>query len=225
MKSELKSISYTLKDLKDTSEMRLSSVENRLSELEKTIPETVRSEVMKAQGSISETLNERLAEPVDKIVEHRIREVDKMKNRANILILIKLKALDSELASERKEHDINKLKELFRAICPDKGELELKTCFRLNKKGKPRAEKPPLKAVLQSKAQRRHLLMSAKDISSLADESLKDIIVVRDLTVKQRQAAKRVQAERKETTEQGGNVQIRFGEVVPASSADQCFQA
>ena len=70
MKSELKSISYTLKDLKDTSEMRLSSVENRLSELEKTIPETVRSEVEKAQGSISETLNERLAEPVDKIVEH-----------------------------------------------------------------------------------------------------------------------------------------------------------
>ena len=67
--------------------------------------------------------------------------------------------------------------------------------------------------------------MSAKDISSLADESLKDTIVVRDLTVKQRQAAKRVQAERKETTEQGENVQIRFGEVVPASSHDQSFQA
>ncbi|KAL4219414.1 hypothetical protein ACF0H5_021994 [Mactra antiquata] len=65
-KSDLRSISCTLSDLKSSCDSRLTQVENRLTNLETTMKDTVRSE--------TETMKSELAESVNQIVETRLKK-------------------------------------------------------------------------------------------------------------------------------------------------------
>lgn len=133
-----------------------------------------------------------IAETVEDIVNKRVRELEDRKNRALNVVIFELKTSESALASERKAYDIDILKKLFAALCPEAGELEMKTCFRLTNRKKTTEPKgpAPLKVILASKEQRRLLLQNSKNIASLSDVSLKGLIIARDLTAEQRSAQK-----------------------------------
>jgi len=112
----------------------------------------------------------------------------------------------------RKQHDIELITKLFSGICPLKGDLEIRTCFRLKNKEKPSAT-PPLKVVMSLKDQRRAMLVNSKNIVDLDDEVLKKLVVARDLTKGQRVAQKAIYEEKQKRQASGEEVDVRFGEV------------
>ena len=129
-KSDLKSISAALVDLKTTSESRLTRVEDRLTNLEDSVKDTVKTEVDSTKTEVVESVKAVLAGAIDSIVEARVREIEERKNRATNVIIFKLKTSEASEPLARKKHDIDMMKELYALACPEKGELEIKTCFR-----------------------------------------------------------------------------------------------
>ena len=218
MKADLKNISAALVDLKTTSETRLTRVEDRLANLEDSVKDTVKAEVDCAKTEIVDSVKSELACAIEDIVEKRVKEIEDRKNRSANLIIFKLKMSDDPEPLTRKSHDIDTVKKLYSLICPEKGELEIRTCFRLGKQKNPDGDPPPLKVILNSKEQRRNLLLASKNITGLSDEMLKVVIVVRDLTVEQRKGNKAVESERRQRSRNGENVTIRHGQVVERSS-------
>lgn len=63
-----------------------------------------------------------------------------------------MKQSDSHSAQERKEHDLKMVQHFFKALVPDGGDINIKTCFRLiNKKNKDDQSVKPLKVILNSR--------------------------------------------------------------------------
>ena len=118
-KSDLKGISSTLQELKSTSEARLIRVEDRLSSLEKSMKDTVVEEVEKVRSSLSTTLSGNIAKQVNELVESRVKEIEDRKNRAQNIVIFKLALCESSDKLERKEYDMQVVKDLFSSICPD----------------------------------------------------------------------------------------------------------
>lgn len=215
-KADLKGIHKTLLEMKHDNDTRLKKVEDKLEVLSGSIKTTVREEVDKVKEGISDSITENIASKVKEIVQAQVKEIDERKNRSNNIIIFKLPLCTAKEPKARKEHDTAQLKTLFSNLCPDQGELEIKTCFRLFNK-KTQAEKagtPPLKVVLQSKEQRRNLLLQSKNIPDITDEDLKSCIIARDLTQEQRKESAALQKEKKDRTERGESVVIRNGAVV-----------
>lgn len=218
MKSDLKTININILELKNTSEKRLTQVENRLDNLEGNIQDTVRKEVVSSRDELVETVKSDIAETVEKLVNARVKEIDDIKNRANNLVLFHVDLSTADSPMERKQHDIDIVKSLYSNLFPSKEELNLVTCFRMGKKNAP---KRPLKVICARKAQRRDLLLESSKIKSLSDEKLKKIVISKDLTVAQQKANKKLQAEKKARQEQGDSVIIRGGEVVAAPVSEE----
>ncbi|KAH3786460.1 hypothetical protein DPMN_164567 [Dreissena polymorpha] len=117
------------------------------------------------------------------------------------------------------------VQKLYTSLCPGKGNLNAKACFRVVKTDQPRGEAPPLKVCTApgSKEQRRKLLLNSKEIKNFNDD-LKEAIVVCDLTIEQRKANKNTYKEKKKREVDGKDVEERFGEVVTFSSPNHSFQ-
>lgn len=212
-KADLKGIQKTLLELKKDNDARLKHVEQGLSSLTTTMTETVIEEVNKVKDSISDSVTNSIAKKVNEIVETKMKEIENRKNRSSNLIIFKLPLCTEKDAILRKQYDERQLKILFNALCPDQEELQIKTCFRLFNKKSP-SDSPPLKAVLISKDQRRNLLLQSKNIPNLDDSTLKNLIIVRDLTQEQRKEAKDLQSEKNRRVDNGETVTIRHGQVV-----------
>ena len=219
-KSDLKGISSTLQELKSTSEARLIRVEDRLSSLETSMKDTVVEEVEKVRSSLSTTLSGNIAKQVNDLVESRVKEIEDRKNRAQNIVIFKLALCESSDKLERKEYDMQVVKDLFSSICPDQGDLQVKACFRLFNKDKPTSA-APLKVVMGSKEQRRNMLLNSKNISDLHDSILSKLIIVRDLTASQRKETKAINDEKKRRIDNGENIALRNGEIIelPVSQA------
>ena len=202
-----------LVDLKSSSDSRLATVEDKLSNLEDTMKDTVRQEVEGATSNIASSLKADLAKTVEKLVESRLKELEDRKNRNRNLIVFNLGLSKSDQPQTRKQHDLEQIKGLYTSVTTDTKELEIKALFRLTHKDKV-TSCPPLKIVLALKEQRRLFLTNSKKISDLEDEDLSKVIIARDLTIDQRKTNKKIREEKDKRTKEGEDVEERFGEVI-----------
>ena len=224
LKGDLKSIHKTLLDLKHDNDTRLNKVESTLADFSENMKSKVSEEVEKVKASISKSVAEDIATTVKEIVQTQLKEIEERKNRSTNLIIFNIPLSTAKDPKERNDSDVSILNDLFKALCPDKGDLQIRTCFRLinRKKRKQNATEaetattPPLKAILNSKEQRRHMLLNSKNISDLSDSALKELIVVRDLTHEQRKETSALQQEKRDRVAAGENVVIRNRKVVTA---------
>lgn len=106
-KSDLKSISATLTELKESSDSRLAKVEDRLSSLETKVKETVRQEVKNVTGNVSDSLRDNLAATVEDIVHNKMKELVDSKNRSQNIVIFKMKCSDSPQATKREQHNVD----------------------------------------------------------------------------------------------------------------------
>jgi len=211
-----KTLNNNILDLKKSNEERLSSVENKIHNLESTVKETVKKEVDCAKEEINKVVQKNLAETVSKLVDARLKEAEDQRIRGQNLIFFKVPMLNDKDSSVRKTHDQTIIKDLYKQLFPDDDDFMISTCYRLGKP-KPDDDKDkdiPLKVVCASKGQRRKLLLNSKLIKDLDDENIKKVIVVRDLTVEQREANKKVREEKAAREANGENVRERHGQCV-----------
>jgi len=202
--TDMKTINTNVLELKKSNEERLNRVEDKITNLEKSVKDTVRKEVEVVREELTNSVQNNLAETVSNLVDTRLKEMDDRRNRASNLIFFNVPSLDDPSPLVRKEHDINLIKKVYNEIFPEESFL-VTTCFRLGKKKPEDTKEPPLKVVCDAKAQRRRLLQTSKSISDNSDADLKKVIVTRDLTVEQREANKRLRNEKAPRQENGGD--------------------
>lgn len=89
MKLDLKSISSSIVELKNSNEMCLASVEDRLLQLESSVRDTVKSEMNSAKNEIAESVKKEIAETVESMVERRMEELEDRKNRSPNVVMFK----------------------------------------------------------------------------------------------------------------------------------------
>ena len=193
--SDMKTINTNVLELKKSNEERLNRMEDKISNLEKSVKDTVRQEVEVVRDELSNSVQKNLSETVSKLVDTRLKEMEDRKNRASNMIFFNVPSLEDPTPTVRKEHDIFMIKQLFNEIFPEETFL-VTTCFRLGKKKPEDTKEPPLKVICDSKAQRRRLLQNAKSILDNKDENLKKVIVSRDLTVEQRAVSKQLRSDK-----------------------------
>jgi len=75
--------------------------------------------------------------------------------------------------------------------------------------------------VLKLKEQRHQLLLGSKNISGLEDETLKSIVISRDLTQEQRKDHADLMREKEEREKNGETLVVRNGKLVTARPRDQ----
>jgi len=224
-KADLKGIHKTLLEMKKDNDSRLKSVEDGLANIAASVKSTVREEVDKVKDTITESVKDNIATQVKAIVNAQYKEMKERENRANNIVIFNLNMSSSKVPQERKEHDISIIRKLFAALCPDQDDLEIKACFRLLNRKKQKADDakktPPIKLALRLKEQRRQFLLNSKNISTLEDDTLKGLIIARDLTIEQRQDYADLMKEKETREKNGEKLEVRNGKLVPARSRSQ----
>lgn len=116
------------------------------------------------------------------MVDHRNRELEDRKRREMNITLFNLIEHDSDTGPENKRADELDVRIISASLVLDN--LSITTSYRLGRRedGKTR----PLRVILDSKAQRKHLLENAKHIPKKTPENLQRVIIAKDLTPEQR---------------------------------------
>lgn len=219
--SSLKSINSNLLELKKSNDERLTRVESKISNLETTMKDTVRSEVDSAKEELNQVVQNNLAETVSNLVDSRLKEMENRKTRAQNLVFFHVPLSDASNPRERKEHDLEFVKKIFMQLFPGEDFL-ITTCFRLGriKPDSVPTKDIPLKIVCDSREQRRKLLSKSKDITEIDDPLLCKVIVVKDLTEEQRTVNRQLRQEKSARKKNGENVRVRHGQVVEDTTTE-----
>lgn len=201
----LKSMDHTLKQIDERNESRFQSLEKKVDKLDKVITEKVTCEVKKLKIEVVEEIKT----DMDQIIDKKIKEYEEQQLRASNVIVYNMPESSSLNSEIRRDYDIENFNKLLNDI--EVGTVLIKTAYRLGLRtaGKNR----PLKIVLENKQHRKSLLDNAKQIKNKSTD-LKDVVIARDLTPKQREESKVLRAEVLTRRNLGEKVTIRQGKVV-----------
>ena len=133
-----------------------------------TIEERTTDEIKNSVSSMKSEILESLQTNLEGLVDSRTKEIEDRKRRETNLVFFNV----PEHRNPRGEE--NKLEN-----------LQITHCFRLGKKSS--TTNRPLKLVLEMKSQKKFLLDNAKLVPEKAPVSLRQVIIVRDRTIKQRE--------------------------------------
>ena len=177
--TSLENIASALTDLRKSNDDRIGELENRVKEIEEGKCQDTQTSV----SSMKEDVIKSLKEDAEKLVDSITKELDERRKRDFNVLVFNMPEHRYQSPEENKKADEDDVMILSRHIGLEN--LQLVAWFSLGKLTSNRCR--PIKVVLQSKADRKYLLDNANYIQVKAPESMKRVIIVKDLTPVQRQ--------------------------------------
>ena len=175
-----------LQTIDERNESRMNMLEAKISGFDKTMTSKIKDEVGVMKDTVVADVKSDLKLELQKLVRNEVREIDDQKLRSLNLVCFNMPESDSKEASVRKISDEKQFRSLAESL--NVKDVDMKVCFRLGNAKDKRVR--PLKIVLNNKRQRKMLLDNAKHIKKIAPSDLKKCILVKDLTVQQREENK-----------------------------------
>ena len=148
-----------------------------------TIEERTTDEIKNSVSSMKSEILESLQTNLEGLVDSRTKEIEDRKRRETNLVFFNVPEHRNPRGEGNKLQDIDDIQRLSSSL--GLGNLQITHCFRLGKKSS--TTNRPLKLVLEMKSQKQFLLDNAKLVPEKAPMSLRQVIIVRDMTIKQRE--------------------------------------
>ena len=182
-----------LKYIEDTTNNRLSIIEDKMNEMQHGMSDKIKEEVGVIKPKIVDEISDEIRATLQDDVRREIREIEDQKIRALNLIIFNLPESEDVSSSIRKDQDLKRFNELCSTIKVQ--EPDIKLLFRL---GNPTPKRNrPLKIIFNNKKQRKDTLDSASKIKNIpAKNCLSMCIIAKDLTVQQRGQNKKRRTEK-----------------------------
>lgn len=189
----LTNMTAQLKFIEDTTISRLSIIEDKMNEMQHGMSDKIKEEVVEIKPKIVDEIKDEKRATLQEDVRREIREIEDQKIRAFNLIVFKLLESEDVSSSIRKDQDLKRFYELCSTIKVQ--EPDIKLLFRL---GNPTPKRNrPLKIIFNNKKQRKDILDNASKIKNIpAKNCLTMRIILKDLTVQQRDQNKKRRAEK-----------------------------
>ena len=190
-----------LKSIEENTSTRLTKVEDKITQLDEGIDTRIDKKVERVKEELFDEVITRVKTNLQDSVRTEVKEIEDQKQRTLNLICFNLEESTSKNNDERKSHDMRKLIELCEGI--GVRDPDIKVAFRLgNQNSKTGNTKPrPLKVILNNKRQRKEILDNTSKIKDLPSRTgLNRCIVVKDLTVRQREERKQKREEKRKTS-------------------------
>ena len=181
------SLTNHLKSVEEKTDSRISQIENKLKNINKSIDQRVKSGIKDVTPVLVDKIKNDIRFSLQDDFRKEIREIEDQKRRTlNLVIFHSPESMHSD-PIQRKEEDEHKFYELCNCIGVDKPDV--KTIFRLGNQthGKIRATK----AVLNNKVHRKNIQDNLSKIKDLPKSTgLSRCIILKDLTVSQQELNK-----------------------------------
>ena len=196
----MSSMRSAITKLDSKSDERFKKMEDKLDSIDLNIHNKVKAEIKTLKTSLTEDIQHEVKKILGSELRTEMREIEDQKRRVNNLVCFNLPESKKQTASDKKMDDANR----FTKICKDIGvsEVDITSCFRIGKPGTDRTR--PLKVILKEKKHRNDIIQQARNIKTNCDGDLKNCIIVKDLTERQRNENKerrKKQAEERLETE------------------------
>ncbi|MES9905972.1 MAG: hypothetical protein ABW168_25270 [Sedimenticola sp.] len=169
----LKNITETLHEIKVLHEDRMGNLESKVNNIETEITGKVTANIKEMKTEIANELKS----SVVKLVDERSKEIEERRRREPNLIFFNI----PETVEDKKKDE-----EDIRTIARELGieTLEMSGSFRLGKTAPNKIR--PIKVILANRSQKRYLLDNAKHITKKVSSRLIKAVIVKDLTMEQR---------------------------------------
>lgn len=193
-------LTQKLKTIETNTQDKFLKIEERLTCIDQEIGLRVKKEVNSIKSSLVDDVRLQIQSTLQDDVRTEMYEIEEQKRRALNLIIFNLPESTSINSQERKNHD----NEHFIDLCKQIGvhELDIAASFRL---GNPSTGKiRPLKIVLNNKKHRKNILDNVSNIKMLTNPTIEKCIIVKDLTVRQREINKKRRDEKKRDSTKKG---------------------
>lgn len=198
------SMKTQLKSIEDSTHVRLTRLEDNMMEINSNINTKVKYEMQSMKPDLINEIKQEIKTSLQDDVRKEVREIEDQKIRSLNLIIFNMQESEDKSGTVRKDFDMNRFMELCSRIGVK--DVDVKTLFRLGITGQKKSR--PLKVVLNSKKHRKDILDSVSKIKNLATETeLNKCIIVKDLTVQQREANKKRRTEINAQNKQKGRNQ------------------
>ena len=213
-----------LQTIDERNESRMNMLEAKISGFDKTMTSKIKDEMGVMKDTVVADVKSDLKLELQKLVRNEVREIDDQKLRSLNLVCFNMPESDSKEASVRKISDEKQFRSLAESLSVK--DVDMKVCFRLGNAKDKRVR--PLKIVLNNKRQRKMLLDNAKHIKKNAPSDLKKCILVKDLTVQQREENKtrrenKVQTQKKDDLLQTENPEGQVTSEQREKLNDTCY--
>ena len=199
----LVNISKVLGDIKTSTNSRMDKFEERLGTIEERTNEEIKNYVSSMKTEIIESLQGNL----ESLVDSRTKELEDRKRCDTNLIIFNVPEHRLPRGEDNKIKDIEDTQNLSSSLGLEN--LHIAHCFRLGKKTQTSSR--PLKLVLEIRSQRKFLLDNAKFVPEKAPIHLRQAIIVKDMTPKQREERRA----RRRNRNRVENVEIEEGAPLP----------
>ena len=203
-----------LKTIEENTQSRLTKVEDRLANIDVSMDAKMDVKLKTMKGDLATEITNKVKETLQNEVRTEIKEIEDQKQRSLNLICFNVpECSDSKSGEDRKKHDIT----TFIRLCEYIGvkDPDIKLAFRLGNYKSGSVKPRPLKIIMNNKKQRKDILDNTSKIKSLPTSTgLNKSIIVKDLTVRQRDENKKRRAERAKTV----NPKVTQNPQIPTSS-------
>ena len=175
----LDNISKVLGDIQTATNLRMDKFEARLGTKEERTTDEIKNSVSSMKSEILESLQTNL----EGLVDNRTKEIEDRKRCETNLVFFNVPEHRNPRGEENKLQDIEDIQRLSSSLGLEN--FQITHCFRLGKKSS--TTNRPLKLALEIKSQKKFLLDNAKLVPEKAPMSLRQVIIVRDMTIKHRE--------------------------------------
>lgn len=194
-------VNRSLSNLDRKNDIRLDNLESKIDNLEISLNRKIYNEVQSLKEGVVEEVSSTILDKLKTEVRAEVREIDDQKSRTMNMVIFNLPESVNTNSDERKQDDIS----LFLVVCKSIGveNVEVNIAFRLGNKRD--NYNRPLKVILENKKTRREIIENAKHIELKAPDNLKRVVMVKDLTPKQRVENKKRRMENRQRLGNGRN--------------------
>lgn len=174
----LRSITDTLQEIKQLHDTRMGNLESKVDKMETEITEKVTASMKDVKTEITQEIKS----SVRQLVDERNKEMDDRRRRETNLIFFNIPEQLTQIVEDENKQDEADM----RTFCRELGleDIDINVIYRLGKKVPTRTR--PIKVVFGNRLHRKFLLDNAKYIRQKVTARLIKTIIVKDLTVEQR---------------------------------------
>ena len=198
------SLKTQLRSIEENTQTRLAKVEEKITTLDSGIDDKISNKITYLKSDVVKEIKDEIKGNLQSEVRTELREIEDQRQRTLNLICFNLEESTSKTSEVRKDHDLKKFKELCEAIGVK--DVDIKLSFRLGNFHSGSTKPRPLKVIFNNKRQRKEIVDNTMKIRRLPTTSgLNKCIIVKDLTVRQRNERKQKREEKLKTVKDNKN--------------------
>ena len=195
----MSSLKTQLQSIEENTQTRLAKVEEKLTTLDSDMDVKIGDKFTSMKSTVLKEMKEEIKDEIkgnlQSEVRTELREIEDQRQRSLNIICFNLEESTSKVSETRKDHDLRKFTELCEAIGVN--DPDIKLLFRLGNYRPGSAKPRPLKVIFNNKRQRKEVIDNTSKIRHLSVASgLNKCIIVKDLTVRQRNDRKQKREEK-----------------------------